>query len=71
MHWVDTLIIALFMIGVFTAGSFLGRSVKNMKDYFSASNNLPWWSVMVSIVAAETSVLTFLSIPGVAFLGDF
>ena len=71
MHWVDIVIIALFMAGVFIAGSLMGRSVKNIKDYFSASNNLPWWAVMVSIVAAETSVLTFLSIPGVAFLGDF
>lgn len=71
MHWVDISIIALFMLGVFITGSLMGRTVKNMKDYFSASNNLPWWAVMVSIVAAETSVLTFLSIPGVAYLGDF
>ncbi|MDZ7821432.1 MAG: hypothetical protein U5N26_06260 [Candidatus Marinimicrobia bacterium] len=71
MHWVDIVIIALFMAGIFITGSLMGRKVKNMKDYFSASNNLPWWAVMVSIVAAETSVLTFLSIPGVAYLGDF
>ncbi|MEA3391687.1 MAG: sodium:solute symporter [Candidatus Marinimicrobia bacterium] len=71
MHWVDIAIIVAFMIGVFTAGSLLGRSVKNMKDYFSAGNKLPWWAVMVSIVAAETSVLTFLSIPGLAYLGNF
>jgi SSS family transporter len=71
MHWVDIAIIAAFMIGVFVAGSLMGRSVKNMKDYFSAGNRLPWWAVMVSIVAAETSVLTFLSIPGVAYLGNF
>ena len=71
MHWVDIAIIAAFMIGVFIAGSLLGRSVKNMKDYFSAGNKLPWWAVMISIVAAETSVLTFLSIPGLAYLGNF
>jgi SSS family transporter len=71
MHWVDIAIIVAFMVGVFVAGSLLGRSVKNMKDYFSAGNKLPWWAVMVSIVAAETSVLTFLSIPGLAYLGNF
>ncbi|MFA7194867.1 MAG: sodium:solute symporter, partial [Candidatus Neomarinimicrobiota bacterium] len=71
MHWVDIVIIVLFMGTVFIAGSWMGRSVKNMKDYFSASNNLPWWTVMVSIVAAETSVLTFLSIPGVAYMTNF
>ena len=71
MHWIDIAIIVAFMIGVFVAGSLLGRSVKNMKDYFSGGNKLPWWAVMVSIVAAETSVLTFLSIPGLAYLGNF
>lgn len=71
MHWVDIAIIIAFMVGVFLAGSLLGRNVKNMKDYFSGGNKLPWWAVMVSIVAAETSVLTFLSIPGVAYLGNF
>ena len=71
MHWVDIAIIVAFMVGVFIAGSLLGKSVKNMKDYFSAGNKLPWWAVMVSIVAAETSVLTFLSIPGVAYMGNF
>ncbi len=71
MHWIDIAIIAAFMTGVFVAGSVLGKSVKNMKDYFSGGNRLPWWAVMVSIVAAETSVLTFLSIPGVAYLGNF
>ncbi len=71
MHWMDILIIALFMGIVFVGGSLMGRSVKNVKDYFSGGNNLPWWAVMVSIVAAETSVLTFLSIPGVAYMTNF
>jgi SSS family transporter len=71
MHWIDISIIALFMLAVFITGSLMGRSVKNIKDYFSAGNTLPWWAVMFSIVAAETSVLTFLSIPGVAYLGNF
>ncbi|MCK4813735.1 MAG: sodium:solute symporter, partial [Candidatus Marinimicrobia bacterium] len=71
MHWIDIAIITAFMIGVFIAGSLMGRSVKNIKDYFSAGNSLPWWAVMISIVAAETSVLTFLSIPGLAYLGNF
>lgn len=71
MHLVDYIIVIAFMVGVFIAGSLMGRSVKTVKDFFSASNKLPWWAVMISIVAAETSVLTFLSIPGVAYLGNF
>ncbi len=71
MSWIDYLIVVVFMGGVFIAGTLLGRGVKDIKGYFSANNNLPWWAVMLSIVAAETSVLTFLSIPGLAYLGNF
>ncbi|MEA1986841.1 MAG: sodium:solute symporter [Candidatus Marinimicrobia bacterium] len=71
MSWIDYVIIIVFMGGVFVAGTLLGRGVKDVKGYFSANNNLPWWAVMLSIVAAETSVLTFLSIPGLAYLGNF
>ena len=39
-----------------------------MKDYFLGSDNIPWWAVCFSIVAAETSTLTFISIPGLAYL---
>ena len=71
MSLIDYVIIIVFMGGVFIAGTLLGRGVTNIKGYFSANNDLPWWAVMLSIVAAETSVLTFLSIPGLAYLGNF
>jgi solute:Na+ symporter, SSS family len=71
MHGIDYAIIAVFMLFVFGGGLFLGRGVQNVKGYFNADRNLPWWAVMLSIVAAETSVLTFLSIPGLAYLGNF
>jgi len=71
MSLIDYVIIIVFMGGVFIAGTLLGRGVTNIKGYFSANNDLPWWAVMLSIVAAETSVLTFLSIPGLAYIGNF
>src|SRR5262249_8362096 len=40
------------------------------KDYFVADREIPWWAVMFSIVASETSALTFISIPGLAYTGD-
>jgi len=70
MQFVDYAIVVVFMLGVFTAGTWLGRSVKDVQGYYNAGKNLPWWAVMISIVAAETSVLTFLSIPGLAFISD-
>jgi Na+/proline symporter len=42
-----------------------------LKSYFLADNTIPWWAIALSIVSAETSTLTIISIPGVAFAGDF
>ncbi len=44
---------------------------KSLKSYFLANNTIPWWAIALSIVSAETSTLTIISIPGVAFAGNF
>jgi len=46
----------------------IGGKQKTVKDYFLGSKEIPWWAVCFSIVAAETSTLTFISIPGLAYL---
>ena len=49
----------------------LGRRQRDAKDYFVADREIPWWAVMFSIVASETSALTFISILGfLAYVGD-
>ena len=65
----DLAVLLLYMAGVTAWGAWLGRHNKGGSDYFLGSRNLPWWAVMLSVVATETSTLTFLSIPGVAYLG--
>ncbi len=57
------------MAGVTAWGAWLGRGQTGGKDYFLGSRELPWAAVLLSIVATETSTLTFLSIPGVSYLG--
>ncbi|MBK8945492.1 MAG: sodium/solute symporter [Ignavibacteriae bacterium] len=64
----DYVIIVLFLIGVALFGIFKGGKQKSIEDYFLGSKNIPWWAVCFSIVAAETSTLTFISIPGLAYL---
>ncbi len=64
----DYLIIILFLIGVALFGIYKGGKQKSIEDYFLGSKNVPWWAVCFSIVAAETSTLTFISIPGLAYL---
>jgi solute:Na+ symporter, SSS family len=65
---VDYIIIAVYLICVAAFGILSGGKQKTVKDYFLGSKNVPWWAVCFSIVAAETSTLTFISIPGLAYL---
>ena len=65
----DFAVLVLYMAGVTVWGAWLGRANRSATDYFLGGRNLPWWAVMLSVVATETSTLTFLSIPGVAYLG--
>jgi len=58
-------------LGATTAwGAWLGRGARGGEDYFLGGRDLPWPAVLLSIVATETSTLTFLSIPGVAYGGS-
>ncbi len=65
---IDYIIIVVFLIGTAALGILSGGKQKSVKDYFLGSKNVPWWAVCFSIVAAETSTLTFISIPGLAYL---
>src|SRR6185503_6230360 len=47
---------------------WVGRRQRDSKDYFVADREIPWWAVMFSIVASETSALTFISVPGLAYM---
>lgn len=67
---IDLLVVFGYLAGTTALGVWLGRNQKNSRDYFVADRNLPWWAVMFSIVAAETSALTFISIPGLAYIGN-
>ena len=60
-------LILVYLAGINVLGAWLGRGQKDARDYFLGSHAMPWWAVMASIVATETSALTFLSIPGDAY----
>ncbi|MGD8867550.1 MAG: sodium:solute symporter [Gemmatimonadales bacterium] len=65
----DFAVLVLYLIGVTAWGAWLGRGQRSGSDYFLGRRSLPWGAVMLSVVATETSTLTFLSIPGVAYFG--
>ena len=64
----DYVIIAVYLIGIAVFGIISGGKQRTVKDYFLGSKTVPWWAVCFSIVAAETSSLTFISIPGLSYL---
>ena len=66
----DVIVIIAYLIGVTLLGIWVGRRQRDAKDYFVAGREIPWWAVMFSVVASETSALTFISIPGLAYVGD-
>lgn len=66
----DLGVLLAYLGGVTAWGAWLGRGQKGGTDYFLGSRSLPWLAVMLSVVATETSTLTFLSVPGVAYTGS-
>ncbi len=66
----DLLVIVAYLLGATALGVWVGRRQKDAKDYFVADRAIPWWAVLFSVVATETSALTFISIPGLAYIGN-
>ena len=71
MQTLDLTIIICFLAAMAGYGIWQGHTNRTTGDYFLGGRNLPWVVAMFSIVATETSVLTFVSIPGIAFRGDW
>ncbi|MCP3961599.1 MAG: sodium/solute symporter [bacterium] len=67
---VDLAILLAYLAGVVALGVWVGRGTRDFADYIVGGRNRPWWLILFSIVATETSTVTFLSIPGFAFSRD-
>jgi solute:Na+ symporter, SSS family len=63
----DFIVLIVYLVGTTLLGIWLGRDQKDAKDYFVAGKTIPWWAILFSVVATETSALTFISIPGLAY----
>src|SRR6476660_7228373 len=70
LNALDFVVIIAYLVGITLLGMYVGRKQRDAKDYFVASRTIPWWAVMFSVVASETSALTFISIPGLAYIGN-
>jgi SSS family transporter len=63
----DLAIIALYLVSITLFGLRFRKRHRSLRDYFLAGRDIPWWAIALSIVAAETSTLTIISIPGLAY----
>lgn len=64
---IDGIIILLYFAAILTIGLYMGRRENSLHDFALGGRNVPWWAVMASIIAAETSAATFLGAPGEGF----
>ena len=66
----DLAVLLAYLSGTTALGMWIGRGQRTASEYFVAERSIPWWAVLFSIVASETSALTFISIPGLAYTGN-
>ena len=67
LGWIDTSVLVVLLVVAIAIGFLSGRKNKDTESYLLGGRSLPWWAILGSIVATETSTATVLSIPGVAF----
>lgn len=70
LNRLDFAIIAVYLAGITLFGIQFRKRQRTLRDYFLADRNIPWWALALSIVAAETSTLTIISVPGIAYDGN-
>ncbi len=70
MQIADLLVLALYVAGVVWLGARFSRRQQSIRDYFLTGRQVPWWALLGSIVATETSTITLISVPGYAFGAD-
>src|SRR5512135_3098340 len=63
----DWAVILLYVLGIIALGLWFGKDQHNTRDYFLGSKTVPWWGIGLSIVAAETSALTIIGVPAMAY----
>src|SRR5215208_509616 len=66
MRPLDLVIIFGYLIGITAFGILFSGKQETTEDYFVGDRSVPWWAIAMSIVATETSTITFISVPGYA-----
>jgi Na+/proline symporter len=68
---IDLVVIIAYLAGMVGLGAYFSRSQRSVREYFVSGKSMPWWAIAGSIIATETSAITFISVPGFAFEKNF
>lgn len=70
LGWIDLSVILIYLLGITAFGMRFRRGQHSLKDYFLGGRTIPWWAIALSIVSAETSILTIIGTPAIAYAGN-
>jgi SSS family solute:Na+ symporter len=70
LNWADYLVIAAYLLAIIAFGSWFARFQHSTRDYFLTGRSVPWWAICFTIVATETSTLSFIGVPAGAYAGN-
>ena len=71
MNGLDYAVVAVYLLAVVAFGSYFAKFQKNTKSYFLTDQSVPWWAICFTVVATETSTLTFIGVPASAYAGNW
>jgi solute:Na+ symporter, SSS family len=70
LNWVDYVVIVGYLLAITAFGSWFGRFQRSTRDYFLTGRSVPWWAICFTVVATETSTLSFIGVPAGAYAGN-
>lgn len=70
LNWIDYVVIGAYLAAITAFGSWFARFQKTTRDYFLTGRSVPWWAICFTIVATETSTLSFIGVPAGAYAGN-
>ena len=70
LTWIDYVVIGVYLLAITAFGSWFARFQKTTRDYFLTGRSVPWWAICFTIVATETSTLSFIGVPAGAYAGN-
>jgi len=71
MNGLDYAVVTAYLVAITLFGSYFARFQKNTRNYFLTDQSTPWWAICFTIVATETSTLTFIGVPASAYAGNW